>query len=59
MVEEMREVYIELIEQAEEDKKESNERSGHVSAERTHPPYLFTRYVLRDERATKDERHDV
>lgn len=50
MVEGMREVYIQVVEQAEEEEEKNDEGSGHVGAELTHPAYFFLIYVISDER---------
>jgi hypothetical protein len=55
----MREVYIQIVKEAEEGQEEHDESSGHVSAERAHTPYLLVIYVMCDERDTKQEGHDV
>ena len=59
MVEGMREVYIQVVEQAEEEEEESNEGCGHICTELAHPSYLFIIYVISDEGDTKQESHDV
>ena len=59
MVEGMREVYIQAVEEAEEEKEKSDEGCGHVGAELAHPAYLFVIYVISDEGDTEQESHDV
>jgi hypothetical protein len=50
VVEEMREVYVQIVEEEEEKKEKCKERSGHIGAEFAYPPYFFFIYDMRNER---------